>query len=134
MRYALIPVLFLAACSVPHPLSQLDRQGKAQVAGFSFTVNWSDQEAEATRTNVYLSRNVPPVWAAATVAVQDLTGCPVREGSLSGDIALVRMKLACDGDTRPVAETPELECSGFADVIATSGSDLVVDFLCGPRR
>ena len=75
-----------------------------------------------------------PVWAAAEIAVEQLTGCPVRKNSLRGDIALVTMTLNCSGSSdvaRP--EPPEFECTGSATEFGTSSADLDVTITCGPK-
>lgn len=119
-------LLGLAACATPHPFAGLTHTGTAQVAGFSFTVNWNDERAEATRTNTYWSRDMTPVRAAAIVAVRQVTGCTVREGSVDGDIALVTMRLRCEG----ASATPRVQCSGIALDTYGDGGVLDVDIRC----
>lgn len=119
-------LLGLAACASPHPLAGLSQSGTAQVAGFSFTVNWNEDHAEATRTNTYWSRDMTPVRAAAIVAVHQVTGCEVREGSVDGDIALVTMRLRCEG----ASEAPRVVCSGIALDTYGDGGVLDVDIRC----
>jgi hypothetical protein len=92
-----LPVLLatLAACGTAHPLSGLTRTGTATAAGFSFRVNHSNTDAQATRTNSVWRPSYPQVQAAAVLAVAEVTGCIPRATTATGDVALIAMKIDC---------------------------------------
>ncbi|WP_298429955.1 hypothetical protein [uncultured Jannaschia sp.] len=90
-------LLALAACNGAHPLDGLDRSGTASAGGHDFRVNWNLTTAQATRTNPTWRPEVAAVAAAAVQATEAATGCRVKPGSVTGDIALMNMGLDCTG-------------------------------------
>ncbi len=126
----MIPLLLsLAACGTPHPLSTFDRRDTADAAGFSFIVNWNAEQAEATRTGLYFSRNIAPVRAAAVQATEDVTGCRVSPNSLGGDLALVTMDLECRANQTP-QPSPLTVCTGLAEPFDDTDNLLILEFEC----
>jgi hypothetical protein len=90
-----IPIMALAACSVPHPLSGLRNQVTTDAGGYSFAINYSQDIAEATRLTRVWRPDYLDVQAAAVSAVIKGTGCTPDLRSVTGDVALMRMKIDC---------------------------------------
>lgn len=85
----------LVACGAPHPLSGLIHSGTEIGNGHTYSVNWSQTEAQATRTNAVWQPGLAEVTRGAVQAAEKLSGCTVVPGSVIGDIALIHMRLDC---------------------------------------
>lgn len=86
----------LAACASPSPQMMRAQKHEAEVGGSRFTIWQKGEMVEIYRTSPEMLPRLSEVMAKAAVAVEQLTGCPVREGSLVGDAALMKATLACD--------------------------------------
>ena len=130
----IIPLAALAACASPHPLSGLRNQATAEAGGFTFAINYSQDIAEATRLTSVWRPNYSDVQAAAVSAVAKGTGCAPDLRSVSGDVALVRMKIDCSqGAFTPTpTATPRVRtsCVGNAVPIDPDNGIFDVEFDC----
>jgi hypothetical protein len=112
--YGFISLLALASCGSAHPLSGLRNNVTADAGAFSFSINYSADAAEATRTNRVWRPEYAVVQAAAIQAVAKGTGCTPVPGSVTGDIALVKMKIDCTASAGPPPAASGTNCSGNA--------------------
>ena len=112
----LIPLAALAACASPHPLSGLRDQVTVDAGGYSFAINYSQDRAEVTRLTRVWRPDYADVQAAAVAAVIKGTGCAPDLGSVSGDVALLRMKIDCTEGAElklpPPRDGPKTSCVG----------------------
>jgi len=106
-------VLVLAGCNSPSPSMLGAPMAEVEIAGSRFAVRRSGDRIEAMRLSPELSPNKRATALKAAVAIEQLTGCRIRPGSVSGDQAMVRAELDCAGDKPPVRVTElvvELDC------------------------
>ncbi len=85
----------LAGCASPSPQLMRGQKHKAEVAGSTFTIWQAGESVEIYRTSPEMLPRLSEVMAKAAVAVAQVTGCPVKEGSLAGDAALMTATLDC---------------------------------------
>ncbi len=86
----------VAACDTPSPRFLWGERRTTVVDGRSFTVWQSNGSVEIYRTSPELLARRSDVFAAAEIAVRQLTGCQVIEGSMVGDTALIEADIDCD--------------------------------------
>lgn len=97
MRLAIVMLVLLAACDSPSLLFRSSPPEVVEVAGYEFTVRIAGEEVESIRTNrVRPPPSAQQVLAAAAIAMQRVSGCTVKTGTLRGDAAIQRAQLACD--------------------------------------
>lgn len=96
MRY-LIFLLALAACDLPSPIEPV--AGRAaqvvMVQGSSFSVRYVGSEAVAVRKNFDFRARRHEILPRAGIAIERVSGCRVRPGSLTGDVARIEAKIDC---------------------------------------
>ena len=85
----------LAACASPSPQLMSGVKHQAEVSGSQFTIWQKGDRVEIYRTSREWMPHLSEVMAKATVAVVRVTGCEVRKGSMAGDAALMKARLAC---------------------------------------
>lgn len=85
----------LAACSSPSPRFAAAEARTAVVGPYRFDVYVAGDEAQAIRTNPMAMPRAGDVMAAARQATAGVTGCDVPAGGVSGDAAIVTLRLAC---------------------------------------
>lgn len=124
---ALAVLAMLVACGAPHPLSKLDKRGTAEVAGFSFRVNYNDTRAEVTRTNRVWRPDRGDLREAALIATAQVTGCAPRVATLEGDMALMKVKLTCKG-AKP--KSGGQICEGIGSVFDADTGVIDLEFDC----
>lgn len=102
MRFpSIIPVflaglaLALSACASPSPRMMSGEHHEIVVSGTAFTVFRKGDEVEVYRTTPEFLPHLSEVFAKAEVAIRQATGCRVRDGSLTGDAALMTALLDC---------------------------------------
>jgi hypothetical protein len=95
MKKYLCLLAALAACDMPVMSMQGATRSAVDIGGMSFNVFHTAERAEAHRTNFVLRPKAKQVFAAARAAIIQSSGCEVDEGSWSGDVALVKVKLLC---------------------------------------
>ncbi len=91
--YALLVCLLLIACDIPSPYFRGIEPTKIEVQGSSFSVRRRGKLAEAIRTNTEYAPRLGPIARRAEIAIETVTGCPVKE--LRGDQAVVLGILKC---------------------------------------
>lgn len=95
----LAPVLalstLLAACDSPSPAVSRWNRTTITTGGMSFGVHWNDSRAEAYRVSKHLYPHLSQVMANAVVAIEQASGCRVRQGTVDGDAAIVTAGLTC---------------------------------------
>ncbi|MSU89158.1 hypothetical protein GE300_05920 [Rhodobacteraceae bacterium 2CG4] len=95
-RMSMLALLLLAAgCSSPAPRFMGVSPQVTRVGPYVFDVYALDGEAQVIRTNMVALPDTAEVMAAASVAAEQATGCRTRKGGVSGDAALVAVRLAC---------------------------------------
>jgi len=93
-RLLLIAVL-LAGCSSPDlRYNGVDPQ-VTRVGAYVFDVYALGDEAQVIRTNMVALPDKTKVMAAASLAAEQATGCRARKNGVSGDAALVDVRLVC---------------------------------------
>jgi hypothetical protein len=98
MRAMMLTIgVLLAGCGLPSPTMLNSQQGVAEVEGSRFSVRWTEDRAEATRTNVEMRPRMDKLLPRARQAIEQVTGCTVVEGTLAGDPTLIRAGLDCPG-------------------------------------
>lgn len=87
-------------------------QTEVVIDGSTFSVHRQGSLVEVYRTSFEWRPPLSRVLARARLAIEQATGCPVREGSVIGDHALIRAQLDCSGDLPPVPPSRPLryEC------------------------
>ncbi len=85
----------LAACASPSPQLMRGTKHQAEVGGSQFTIWQKGDVVEIYRTSPEALPRLSAVMAKAAIAVEQVTGCPVRAGSLVGDAALMTATLDC---------------------------------------
>ncbi len=103
----------LVACDSPSLSMHQAAVARVSVAGSTFAVRRAGDRIEALRISPEPVPDKRDTLLKAFVAIRGVTGCDVREGSLSGDQAVVRAELDCDSDKTPVANrtiTTVLDC------------------------
>lgn len=93
----LLPLLLVAACDSPSPAVARWDRATVQQGGMTFGVHWDPVQgrAEAYRTSRHLRPSLRAVMANAQQAIQQASGCKVREGTLTGDHAIVTAAITC---------------------------------------
>ncbi len=97
MRAALFlaGTLVLGGCNTPSSdFAGLEAE-TVTIGGSTFDVRVNGAEAEAIRTNPEASFSFAAVADRARLAMEQVSGCAVRPGTLEGDAALVRAALDC---------------------------------------
>lgn len=96
MRIVLILLLALAACDSPSPLLGSAEPTRLHRAGYDITVWRSDDRVEAIRHGMARRADMPRLRTVLMQAMRDATGCALRDGSVEGDIGVLRARLDCD--------------------------------------
>ena len=89
----------LAGCDSPSMAFQGMPSRTVIIGPSTFTVRMRGNRVETLRTSREWRPRAVDVLARAALAMEQATGCPLRKGSLTGDQAIQRAKLACG--TRP---------------------------------
>ncbi len=87
--------VLLAGCNTPKVGFRYTAQNTITVGNNNFTVFYNKTRAQALRHNRIKLRDAAQVQADAVGAVQTVTGCKVRPGSIKGDPGLMEMALSC---------------------------------------
>ncbi len=103
----------LAACDSPSPAFSGQVARQVTVAGSTFSVRATSHAAEAVRINRELRARRAVIVAKGGVAIEQVTGCGIRKGSLDGDTNYVRARLNCPGAGAPVTQPATLLTCGF---------------------
>ena len=112
----------LAACGSPTPRYSGGPRALADVDGSRFVVFRRGDEMEAYRISHEARPSEGAVLLRAGRAMQALTGCPIRKGSMTGDQAIVRARIACAG-APPGTRGPLIEVRGVLATCVTVEND-----------
>lgn len=106
---AIVALITLSACDSPSPHFRTGdtRTYDMQVEGARFKIHQREDRVESYRINAEALPNRSSVLRRAKIAIEMATGCPIREGTLSGDQGIQRAQLNC-GRKLPPAEPPVL--------------------------
>ena len=85
----------LAACASPSPQLMRGMKHDAEVGGSRFTIWQIGEIVEIYRTSPEVLPRLSEVMAKAAIAVEQVSGCPMRDGSMVGDAALMKATLDC---------------------------------------
>lgn len=96
----LLPLILLgglAACDVPSPIEPVAKTSAqvVEVQGSTFSVRHVAGQAVAVRTNFDLRARRDAILPRAGIAIEQVSGCRVRPGSLTGDVARIEAKIDC---------------------------------------
>jgi hypothetical protein len=92
-RVLLLAPFLLAACDSPSLSMAGANSEQVQVGGMTFGVHYRGTEAEVLRLNRDWRPSFAEVSANARIAVQQVTGCRVRD--ITGDPAILKATLDC---------------------------------------
>ena len=98
MRFVLLLPLALMGCdSVPSPIGPVAGAPPriVELDGSTFSVRHTDSEAVAVRTNFDLRAKRGVILPRAGIAIEQVSGCRVRPGSLAGDVARIEARIDC---------------------------------------
>ncbi len=98
---AAIALVLLTACDSPSPAFMHAEKTVVEIDGSRFSVHRRGDRVEVYRVSPEWLPRLSEVLARARRAIEQATGCPVADGSLSGDHALIRAELNCDGSAAP---------------------------------
>ncbi len=87
----------LAACDSPSVAFIGAPASVVVIDGSRFAVHRRDDRVEVYRTSFEMLPDPRLVALKAELAIMRATGCPVRKGSLEGDAAVIKARLACGG-------------------------------------
>ena len=93
MRIFLLLTALLAACSGPTPYFAGQPETVVEVGGAVFHIRRKGDLAEAVRVNREWAPRIGAVAERVTVAIQQATGCDVRD--IRGDAAVIVARLKC---------------------------------------
>jgi hypothetical protein len=86
-------VVLLVGCDTPSPYFRGAEVTRIEVQGSVFDVRRRGKLAEAIRTNAEYAPRLGKIARRAEIAIETVTGCPVKE--LRGDAAVVLGILKC---------------------------------------
>lgn len=107
MRWILV-ILMLAACDMAGrdfrglPVTRVD------LGGMQFAVRTNGTKAEAIRLNRMLRPRMDLVGPLAGLAIEQVSGCRVRQ--ISGDVAVVTARLQCAKGAAPTRGSSAYKC------------------------
>jgi hypothetical protein len=93
--YWFLALSFLGGCDSQSMEFMAARSENVVIGGMNFGVHWTDKATEVYRTGMIARRQWDDVPANALLAIETVTGCKVKEGSMEGDAALMKAKLTC---------------------------------------
>lgn len=88
-------VTLLSACDSPSPAFIGAEQTSVVIEGSTFSVHRKGDKVEVYRTSFEYLPPRAQVLARAERAIEQTTGCKVRQGSLLGDQAIITAQLQC---------------------------------------
>ena len=90
-------LLGLSGCDVPSPVSDFAGTAATRitVGGSTFSVRVAGSQATATRLNFDARARAATILPRAGIAMERVSGCTVRTGSLKGDAAMATATLRC---------------------------------------
>ncbi|MGI3185288.1 hypothetical protein [Nioella aestuarii] len=94
-KTVLLLILLLAACDSPAPAMMGADATRVTIDGVDFTIRIRGDRAEAIRTNMMPNPSIGSIYPRALQAMEGVSDCSVIEGSLRGDVAVMRADLDC---------------------------------------
>lgn len=94
---SLVSAFALLACNSPSPQFMDGSQQTVETGGMTFGVWRVGDEVEVIRTSMHAVPRLSEVRRNAVAAVLIATGCPVKDGTVTGDQAITLAKLDCPG-------------------------------------
>jgi len=91
----LFALLILAACNSPSPAFMDGQSTTVDSGGMTFGVWREGDEVEVIRTSTHAMPRLSIIHANATRAIERVTDCPIKDGTLVGDQSIMRAKLSC---------------------------------------
>lgn len=124
--FAMFVITALVACDMGGPAFLNSEPMYISVGSSDFTVRRNDDRAEVIRTNMEWAPDKGAVADKMKIAIEQTTGCAVRDGTLEGDQAVRHARLKCDGDAAfEVVRRPPLRCQGNTlETITTDGTEV----------
>ena len=95
MRRFVLILVFLGACDSPSIAFRGAVHGTAEAGGSRFGIHVKGDRVEAYRVSREWRPRLDEVRARAVTAIEEMTGCAVRPGSVDGDVAIIRARLHC---------------------------------------
>ena len=95
---AIFTLALLSACDSPSMAFQGTPGTRVEIGGSTFSVHRREDRVEVYRVSVEMLPNRAEVLAKAELAIEQATGCKVWKGTLKGDQALIKARLACNGE------------------------------------
>lgn len=89
----------LGACDSPSVAFMGATKTIVVIENSTFSVHRRDDQVEVYRTSFEMLPVREQVLRRAALAIEQATGCAVKNGSLAGDQALIKASLACHGQT-----------------------------------
>lgn len=134
-RLAVLPFLYLSACSVGAPSFDVAPATRIEVEGSVFDVRVAGAFAQAVRRNPSYAPRPRPTNDLARRAMEQVSGCQVL--ALDGDQSLSVGALSCPGRKTPApavrgAGPARYDCMEIATGIHRSDGGEYVDYECTP--
>lgn len=105
-------VLLVAACTTPSlPLLYAD-MAEVEIDGLTYRVRHDGQRAEAVRVSPVRSPSRIDMLTSAQAAIETVTGCEVRDGTLYGDRVMAEALLSCPGTAPARVQSPIIVTPG----------------------
>jgi hypothetical protein len=101
---ALIGVTLLAACNTPPPGFAGVDPVRVDIGQSSFDVRVKEGRAHALRLNAEFAPNIKFVGPRAALAMTQVSGCDVVQGSMAGDAIFITADLDCDAISTETSE------------------------------
>ena len=95
MRIVIPICLLVAACGTATPGFMGAPVTRAEVGGMTFDIRLRADLAEAQRRNVQLGVKWADVAPRAGLAIEQVSGCKVKPGTITGDPAVIFAQLDC---------------------------------------
>jgi hypothetical protein len=97
VRCVLVCASVLSACSAPSLEYSGQSPTRVDVGHRTFDVYVRNDKAEAIRTSHEWGATKDDVFRDARTAIEEASRCSVDEKSISGDVALINARIACEG-------------------------------------
>ena len=91
-------VMLVASCGGPSVRMMGVSSTRVTVESSVFEVYVKGNVAQAVRTNFEFPARTGTIFPRARIAIEQASGCPIRENAMSGDAALITAELNCARD------------------------------------
>ena len=107
--FGFFSMTFLAGCDSPGVAFMGSESVRVEVEGSVFNVHRRENRVEVYRTSREMLPRLSEVLGKSQIAIEQATGCKVKDGTLTGDHAIQRATLNCTG--KPDTSPPGLACN-----------------------